>query len=291
MVAPAYAVLALAASYAARFDLGLPSFPGVTRATEVTVSVGHVEAFVWPLVIAVIAGALGGLSTAEGTLPHVVATGTRTFAAALVLAFVGLLVVAGLKPQDTRAYIDSTAGGGLKGADGLVHTVLALPNISAWVLAPAMGTCDSVRGRGLSASNRRIDFLCYSKFPANGHLVRAPAAYFLFLLVPIVAVAFGVWTGLGASGSAGLRSTIMLVIGGALVFALLVGVCCALADVGLAGSANAASLRGSADVTVGPQPLTAAGTALAWGLVVGASVAATERTLRRRRQRSAASSS
>ena len=44
------------------------------------------------------------------------------FVAGLVLSFVGLLVVAGVRPQDTRAYLDSTAGGGLKGADGLVHT-------------------------------------------------------------------------------------------------------------------------------------------------------------------------
>ena len=89
--------------------------------------------------VGVVIGA--GIFTLTGRAAHEVA------GPGIVLSFVGLLVVAAARPEATRGYLDATAGRGYRGADGLVHTALATPNLATWVLVPAMGGCDGVRGR------------------------------------------------------------------------------------------------------------------------------------------------
>src|SRR5206468_5919587 len=127
------------------------------------------------------------------------------------LAFVGLLVLAAAKPDDTRAYVDGVTDG-VDGAFALTQHVLALPNQSMWVLVPAMGGCDGIYG-GAGPVSAKIDLLCYRHFPKPegttpirpGGVFRrelgsfrlpfgfgtAPAPYFLFLLVPAIAVLWG----------------------------------------------------------------------------------------------------
>jgi len=260
-VAPAYALLALLASYLARFELPFPHVGGLQGPAAVTISVANLEAFLWPFVVALVAGVLGGLSRGSARAAEVAAVGTRTFVAGLVLAFVGLLVVAGLKPTATRAYLDATAGGGLKGADALAHTALAVPNLATWTLVPAMGACDGVHGQPITGTLRRI---CYGSFPGRP----ASPPWFLFLLVPILAVAYG---------TAGGRTELPVAAAGGAVFAVLAGLCAALAAVGL----SASTARVHTHVTIGPQAVTAFAVALGWGVAGGALAVLTWRTLHR----------
>jgi hypothetical protein len=271
-VAPAYAVLALVASYLAGFSLALHTIAGLRATATITLSVNHLQALWWPLVIAAVAGALGGVSAGGGgRFAEAAAIGTRTFVAGLVLAFVGLLVVAAVKPHATRAYLDATAGGGLKGADGLAHTVLATPNLAMWAFVPAMGGCDAVRGTGHGVGIGAHDILCYWNFPSSRGMGTAPAPWFLFLLVPIGAVMFGV---------AGRRTNLFTALAGGLVFALLVSLCSILAGVALELSGT----RATAHVAIGPAPLHALGVALAWGVGGSALIVLAERSLSRRRR-------
>src|SRR5262249_2311182 len=133
----------------------------------------------------------------------------RMFVAALALSFLGLLVMAGLKPDATRAYLDRTTGRGASGVDLLAPPVLALPNQSMFVLVPAMGGCDRVDGTAEPST-----FLCLSKIPKHGKVnltapffpgrrgvlrspfeqVRfggAPFGLRLFLLIPLGAAVIG----------------------------------------------------------------------------------------------------
>jgi hypothetical protein len=271
-VAPAFALLALLASFLAGFSLAFPRIAELRGTATLTVSVAHLQALGWPLAVAAVAGVLGGASVgAKGRFVEAVAIGTRTFVAGLVLAFVGLLVVAALKPQATRDYLDATAGGGLKGADGLAHTALAVPNLAMWTFVPAMGGCDVVRGAALGRTFPARDFLCYGAFPKAGDLGTAPAPWFLFLLVPAGAVAFGM---------AGRRAGLPVAVAGGVVFALLVGLCSVLSGVAL----EVSSRDSTAHALIGPSPLQALLVALAWG--VGGSVlwVAAQRVIDRRRR-------
>ena len=286
-VAPAYALLSLGLSYIDAFRFDLPANPFLSG--EVHVGPGHVGAFLWPLGIAVVAGGLGGLSTAWAELAAYepwgrrvaggLRGGWRMFAYGLALAFVGVLVLAGLKPEATRAYVRATAGAGLVGADAMAHHVLALPNQSLWVLVPAMGSCDGAYGAG-----RSVDFLCYWRFPkgvdvsaisegttSSAGFARAPVPYFLFLLVPLGAVVLGGgWA--GANGGADTwREGATIGAAAGVVFALLVLAGTVLGGVGisLSGGLNETA-QGSGSGTVGPNIFTGTAAALLWGVLGGA---------------------
>jgi len=268
---PAYALLALLGSFLAGFSLALPRIAELRGTATLTLSVTHVQALGWPLAIAAAAGALGGASVgAKGRFEEAIAIGTRTFAAGLVLTFVGLIVVAAVKPQATRAYLDATAGGGLKGADGLAHTALAAPNLAMWTFVPAMGGCDAVRGAALGRAFPARDFLCYGAFPQAGGRGTAPAPWFLFLLVPAGALAIGM---------AGQRASLPAAVAGGVVFALLVGLCSVLSGVALSVSDR----HSTAHALIGPAPLRALVVALAWGVGGSVLLVVAERALRRRR--------
>jgi hypothetical protein len=273
----------------------------VIEGGQVGVGVSKPWAAVLPLAIGVTIGALGGVWSglsrvrakaqvpAGGSPPgwgRVVSAGAfagawRMFVAALGLAFLGLLVLAGLHPDATRAYIDRTAGGGAPGIDLLAHHALALPNQSMLVLVPAMGGCDVVRGTAEPAR-----FLCYSTFPKHGSVnlampffqgrrgvlaspfrhvtfAEAPSEFLVFLLVPVAA---GVLGGVRAAKPARRRTQ--------------AGAAGALAGVGFAAlvvaGCFAASLsirfyggRVPASLTFLPDPVSGGLLALAWGVVVG----------------------
>ena len=118
------------------------------------------------------------------------------FVLGLVLSFVGLLVLAALRPGATRTYFETVTGPPTEQATmNTAHHVILLPNQSQWVLVPAMGGCDGLSGGGVSAT-----FLCYSKVPTTvsvspegltsgtpvvqADFEEAPSSYYLFLLVP-----------------------------------------------------------------------------------------------------------
>jgi hypothetical protein len=283
-----YAALSLMMSYAVGVSFGLPAD---LEGGELRLSVSHLEAFVWPLAIGVVAGLAGGLWSARSELRRsdrgrwvvgAMAGGTRMFLYGLGLALAGLVVLGAAKPSAVREYVDQTTGGGLFGKDLLVHHVLALPNQSLWVLVPAMGACDRVSSTGRGAE----DFLCYSRFPRHGDFLStvgrelsqgkpvrspvegvsfggAPPGFLLFLLVPLISVTAGAAVGARASEpptriDAALQGAL-----GGLVFAVLVAVTSLLSSVGL-------HLSGGGTVTAGPDPVLGGLVALAWGIVGGA---------------------
>lgn len=204
------------------------------------------------------------------------------FVAALGLSFVGLLVLAGVHPSSTRAYIDRTVGGGASGIDLAVHHALALPNQSMFVLVPAMGGCDVVRGTAEPNT-----FLCSSTFPKHGSVnltapflrgrrqqlaspfreVRfgdAPSELKAFLLIPLVATVLG---GIRAAKPAGRRG--QAAAAGALAgvgYAALVVAGCLAAALSIRFYGG----RAPASLTVLPDPVTGALLGLGWGVAGGA---------------------
>ncbi len=291
-----FGLLTFLLSLLAGFHFRIPVIEG----GQVAIGVSRPWAALLPLVAGIVTGLLGGAwsglsgiraaSAAPGAAPPRAATvlvagafagAWRMFAAALGLSFVGLLVLAGLKPDATRAYLDRTAGGGASGVDLLVHHALALPNQSMLVLVPAMGGCDGVEGTA-----RPRTFLCYTRFPERGdanlgapfihgkhvpgrspfaevRFGNAPPGFLPFLLVPLAAAVLG---GIRAGRPAESRG--QAAAAGALAgvgFALLVVAGCVAAGLTIRfyGGGSPAS------ITVWPDPCGGGLLALAWGIAGG----------------------
>src|SRR5205085_9976205 len=220
-----YGLLAFAFSFLIRFHIAVP--PGtVALSGQINVEPSHLAAFLYPFLIALVAGAAGGLRSASLAGESTEAWGRRTvgvwgggvrmLALGLVLSFVGLLVLAALDPTTTADYFRGAFGGGAARGTVLVgHHVLLAPNQSMWVLIPAMG--GSVN---LSIAGTNVELLSYSHFPQHFSLTggatsgfgtptpqvqggTAPAGYFLFLLVPLLSVLIG---GRAAAARGGARA-------------------------------------------------------------------------------------
>jgi hypothetical protein len=247
--------------------------------------------FVLPLVIAAAAGAAGGLRSGRfELLSHdpwgrrvagAIAGGLRMFVLGLVLSFVGLLVLAAIRPGATRTYFETVTGPPTDQATmNIAHHVLLLPNQSLWVLVPAMGGCDGLSGGGVSAT-----FLCYSKVPTtvtvnpegltsgtavvHADFAKAPSSYYLFLLVPALSVVLG--GRYGAKRRAQLRwEAVGMGAASGVVFAALVAVGSWLASVSAGLSSPMGGLPANTSVLIGPGVLAAGLLALVWGVVGGA---------------------
>jgi len=251
------------------------------------VDVSWVAALLWPLVIGVVVGLAGGLwSGRNSTWPWARRVGVAMagawwmFLASLGLSLIGLLVLGGLNPSATRAYLDRTIGGGEVGVDLLAHHALALPNQSLWVLVPSMGGCDRASGSARLARLESDRLLCYWRFPRHGDaasiygrftfaestgrvvFTRAPWGYLLFLLVPAVATLIGgAWIGRRSDGAAQRAVRVGLAGFG---FALLVAGGSVLAGVSV-------TLGGAHPTTTafGPDPVAGGLLALGWGVAGG----------------------
>jgi zinc-ribbon domain len=293
-VAPLYAVLIGVVGLLTRFDPDIPANPFFSGSVRIHPS--YIGAFLWPLALAVVAGAVGGLLSARRqNLPTeawgrravgAVAGGWRMFVLALVFAFVGFLVLAAVNPDETRAYFEAVTEGGARPATvTITHHVVLLPNQSMLILVPAMGACDSVSGtvQGFGTS---FDFLCYGRFPmggasgavdpldpssALGNFGTAPAGYFLFLLVPLIATILGGRTAArqSATGTRAEGAAVGAVAG--VVYAALVLAGILFSQITLsAGGSFAGLVGGSASVKVGPDLVLGTILALVWGLAGGA---------------------
>lgn len=261
---------------------------GVGGATKV--SAAPLGFLLWPLAIAGVSGALGGISAERARLAQgrfgratlaAFSGGRRAFAYALVLVFGGLVVVATVKPatQDILfpGLVNATHRGG---AIALAHNVLALPNEAVWALVPAMGGCDGIYGGGV-----RMNLLCYRYFPSSAQNISQgvpPAAplppiplpgtavarvgYFLFLLVPAAATVLGGSAAASANGgehrSAGAAAGAL----GGVFFALLVGAAAMLSAIAVHSRLAGVSWSG----WIGPQIPRGTLIALAWGIGGGA---------------------
>jgi hypothetical protein len=168
------------------------------------------QAFVLPLVVGGVSGAVGGLATVGGTLDERAPWGPRLAAAArggftalwwgLALAFGGFLVVAALQPGVTAAYarfVDRTGG---SGAALVVQHALLLPNQSSMILDTTMGvptTIDLDETPLVRVSITSVDAIG-SEGAAVAGIVHAgsdhadfPAWYWAFVLVPAAATVVG----------------------------------------------------------------------------------------------------
>ena len=239
-----------------------------------------------PLLIAVAAGAAGGLRSGRHELVSydpwgrraagAAAGGVRMFVLGLALSLVGVLVLAAIRPGATKTYLETVSGPPPDQAAVVVaNQLLLLPNQSMWVLVPAMGGCDGLSGGGVSAT-----FLCYSKVPTRvsvnaedltsgtpvfrAGFTKATSAYLPFLLVPALSVVLGgrhaarkrarlKWEAVGMGAASGV------------VFAVLVGLGSWFASVSVGLSSPAAGIPANASVMIGPGVLAAGLLALAWG--------------------------
>lgn len=299
-VALPYGAVCLLLSLTQAFTLRLPgsSFPGVD-VSGVSIHPVYLEAFLWPALLGVLGGFVGGLrSTPEADRT----TGTRLLRGAvsgagamlafgLALAFLGLLILAALHPDATRSYLHGMFGhGASRGIALLALNVLALPNLCVWLLVPAMGSCVGahVTYGGASFSSCLVSY-AHVATPAAlrgieslgpfatdpRQLPRPPTGYLAFMAIPLVAAGLG---GYQASRRAVARTRSAAAGSGVLAgggFGILVGVACLLAALilqvhGVPGLEGGGRPLGTATLWIGPAPLEGALVALAWGVLGGA---------------------
>ncbi|HZD78821.1 MAG TPA: hypothetical protein VE646_02110, partial [Actinomycetota bacterium] len=292
-IAPAYAVPALLISLAVSIDTAIPANAFVGGRVRVHESTW--QSFVFPFAIALIAGALGGSSTVGPAVRRErarvrrtlgsVAGGVRMFLLAIVLAFVGMLVLAAVRPDATKAYLTAVSEPPAdQTAVVVAHHILLLPNQSMWVLVPAMGSCDGAYGSGFSAP-----FLCYWKYPqtvktslispqaglgdlaspVDARFGTAPWWSFLFLLVPLVSVLAGGWHGARHGGAETAAEGGLLGAAAGVVFAVFVAAGIWLSSVSAGLNASVLGMSTGGSVRVGPDLLSGTILALLWGVVGG----------------------
>jgi hypothetical protein len=287
-VAPAYAIPPFVLTGLVTIDIPIPRNGLVAGSLQL--QPWDLSWFVLPLLIAAAAGAAGGLRSGRYELisndpwgrraAGVIGGGLRMFVLGLVLSFVGLLVLAAVRPGATRTYVETISGPPTDQTTmNIAHHVLLLPNQSLWVLVPAMGGCDGLSGGGVSAT-----FLCYSKVPTTisvspeglisdtavvqADFEEAPSRYLLFLLVPALSVVLGgryaarkrarlKWEAVGMGAASGV------------VFAVLVTVGSWLASVSVGLSSPTGGIPVNASVLIGPGVVAAGLLALVWGVVGG----------------------
>ncbi|MGH2659630.1 MAG: cell division protein PerM [Actinomycetota bacterium] len=300
-VAPVYAVPSWLISLVVSIDVGLPA--DLFRAGSIEIRPSAAESLLLPLLIAAAAGAAGGARSGRyellarepwgRRLAGALAGGFRMFLLGLVLSFVGLLVLAVIRPDATKAYFDAVTEPPPDGTTVIIaNHVLLLPNQSMWVLVPAMGGCDGLYRGGESST-----FLCYGKYPTavsdnfdftsleailltsvnvvlpfesrvRTEFGTAPSGYFLFLLVPALSVLLGGRH--AAMRRARTRTEAPMVGAGAgVVFAVLVALGAWLASITVDASVVAGGISAGGAFRVGPDVAVGSVLALVWGVVGG----------------------
>jgi hypothetical protein len=289
-VAPVYSLPSFLLSLVVKVPARIPT---TLLASIVEMTSDPVRALVLPLVIGLVAGSAGGLSSAVRARPEdrtlgriwvAFAGGWRMFGLGLAFAYAGLFVAGVVRPDGAAALLTPTTGRYYRsvfarpqtGWTVLVHHVALSPDEALWALVPAMGGCDTLQDGG------RRDFLCYGRYPrrvpenvALASLLggapfpglrfgRAPWPFFLFLLAPAGAVLLGgMWAIRHLDGS----SWVLGSVAGA-VFALIVVAVGYLARVMLEVDTNLAILR-SVSYRIGPELVSGGLLALVWGVFGG----------------------
>ena len=260
-----YAILCFALFPLATFRIPAPIVfaNSPLSAGDVTVRPEPAAALLVPLIVAAVLAVIGSQFAADAKQsPRVVgalAGGLRMFLVASVLAILGGVIVLGQRPdlRETIAGLSERVYGYRLSAE------TAAVNSATWVLVPSMGACDAVHG--LSAET--LDLVCYQSFPqAGGTFGRAPAPYYLFLLVPAIAALLG---GARAGRRADARTQKGAVGIGALagiVFAVIVAFASAASSIVVSGVIAGRTFSFSA----GPDVVSGALLALAWGCAGGA---------------------
>jgi hypothetical protein len=237
------------------------------------------ESFVMPMILAIgtSIAAFAIVPTSDGDASRVrrlracLLGGWWMLVDAIVLAVVGLVVLAALRPDGAAAYWRAvTAGGSVRAAVVVGHQALLLPNQSIFLLAPAMGSCDV-----MTVGADRRDLLCLGREPVAGQLSglfggnpnagdSMPAVFFLFVAVPATAVVLG---GRRAGRASARRERPLVGVGAGLVFAILVTATAAAATISLVLRPTGTTAGGG--VTIGPELPALTLAALAWGVAGG----------------------
>jgi len=199
-VAVPYAAICLLIALPIRFTTTIPGGLG-----SLSVHPSRVGAFLWPLAIAVVPAFAGGFRLPRDSSPDrerwtrrvrgAMAGGWLMLWLGLALSFAGLGVLAAIHPGLTADYFHGAfRAGALRGLAVVFLHSLVIPNMATWVLFPSMGACVGARGGGTA-----LCALSYTNFPGGGRATMAASipttapspGYFLFLLVPLVAVLVG----------------------------------------------------------------------------------------------------
>ena len=260
---------------------------------EVRVSLAAAQAFVFPLVIAAIAGGSGGLWASLASRPEgpasaaaALAGGWRMLWVGLALSYAGLFVAGVVQPDEpvaaltpsTARYFEIVFERPAVGAAVLGHHLAFAPNEAAWTLVPAAGGCDVVRGSDAA------DFLCYRRFPElGGEAIEpldpgapptsafgsAPTGYLLFLLVPAAATVLGGRDAARRRAVGGRSGAAVGALAG-VAFAVMLGATALLAGVSLVYGATVGERGGGGSLWIGPHVPTAMLAGLVWGMLGGA---------------------
>src|SRR5207253_2011528 len=195
---------------------------------------------------------------------------------ALALSFLGLLILAALHPDATRAYVDGMFGSGMgRGLALLALNVLALPNLCVWLLVPAMGSCvgGHVWYGGASFSSCLISYghvatraalrgiESLGPFATDPRQLPPPARGYLgFLGIPIVAAVLGGYVAsrkaLSATRPAATGAGVLAGVGfGLLVAAASLAAALVLRVHGVPGLGEGGRPIGTATLWLGPAPL------------------------------------
>lgn len=199
-------------------------------------------------------------------------------AVGLVLSFVGLVLLTPVAPDVAREYFRPFDESFLQGISVIAATLLVVPNMAAWVLFPAMGSCLEVSGSffGFSGS---FCFLSYSQFPsvrgiaegtlAAPNLPSPPAGYFLFLLAPLIAVLVGGAIAARRAAAASKQEAAAMGALAGVAFALFSLLVIVLSTMTARASGLGQQFPGTLSARVGPALASAFLLSLLWGVVGG----------------------
>jgi hypothetical protein len=239
---------------------------------------------VWPLVLAVVCGAAGGVAAAppgdaaERRVRSAVAGGWRAAWLVVLLAAAGFLVVMALHPSVVRGYVDAAfRRGPATGSLALAGTALLLPNAGTGVASASMGG-----GVEIQALESSCVVVSYGRIPESAGTAAGPCGrlpfrlgtpapgYFVFLLVPVAATLAGGWLAARRAGAVTAGDGALAGAVAGVAFAGLVAVLAGVARISSEAAGPLSVVVGEVQVAVGPDPLAGFLLGLAWGLAGGA---------------------
>jgi hypothetical protein len=275
--------MARGASIAPVYSLGVAGVALVSVLRFPASGVAEVRPIAWQsfagaLALGLVAGAAGGAAAAAEDAIPLGRWGRRALSSLvggwvmtltlLLLAFVGFLVVAGVRSDVSAAYVRALTRAGGTGAIVAGHHVLLLVNQSFMVAAPAMGGCLRIGGAAsvpttlcLRTLSVHPGFLSTFVPSFTSGTRQLPAVWLPFLFVPLGAT---VWGGSrAAAGAPGPFERCLRGAGAGVVFAVLVVAGEALSTVSVSRPTGEDLLRLGADLG------RTGALALAWGVLGG----------------------
>lgn len=295
-VALPYAALALVFSFLSVLRIDVPPDVPVFADGQVRIGPSPAGAFLWPLVLGLAAGALGGFSAVRhglrsdraGRALAALDGGGRMLAWAIAVSLVGFFVVLAANPDVVRGLLRAVADAGPRGGAAIMvyWIILVTPGVVAWGLFVGMGT-SVVVGDYLGANTFTLLSLARWPDPDPALLERldpfaavgapqlpfayglAPPEWFTFILAPLAGVLLGGrWAARragavtrGQGGAAGALAGIPFALG-CLALSVLAGIAFR-AEIGIPFFPRALG-------RVGPHLFLGTAVALAWGVLGGA---------------------